>query len=136
MDLHRECLVAVEKFEQEWKLTARCIAAFLAVAACVSSTARAQNRGSRCDIELKQASDSTRVTSSATTVNGPRNVFVGGKVSKIEIAGSNDAGVINCFTKVLRKMTIAKAKNRLIAIVALEPAGTAPKSGDGDGDKE
>ena len=36
--------------------------------------------GGRCDIELKAASDSTRLTTTAPSADGPRNVFVGGRV--------------------------------------------------------
>ncbi len=45
--------------------------------------ARAQAVGGRCDIELTQASDSSplRLTTNTSTPNGPRNVFVGGRVA-------------------------------------------------------
>lgn len=55
----------------------------LVLGAVVSTVARAQATGGRCDIELTQASDSSplRLTTNTSTPNGPRNVFVGGRVA-------------------------------------------------------
>jgi lipopolysaccharide export system protein LptA len=52
-------------------------------AAATAVSLRAQAPGGRCDIELTQASDSSplRLTTNTSTPNGPRNVFVGGRVS-------------------------------------------------------
>jgi lipopolysaccharide export system protein LptA len=49
----------------------------------VAQAARAQATGGRCDIELTAASDSSplRLTTNTSTPNGPRNVFVGGRVA-------------------------------------------------------
>jgi lipopolysaccharide export system protein LptA len=58
----------------------RRIAFVLAASLCWANTARAQAGGGRCDIELRPANDSTRLTSTTSTPNGPRNVFVGGRV--------------------------------------------------------
>jgi lipopolysaccharide export system protein LptA len=57
--------------------------ALLALGATASTAARAQQGGGRCDIELTQASDSSplRLTTNTSTPNGPRNVFVGGRVA-------------------------------------------------------
>lgn len=46
---------------------------------CSATSARAQ-AGGRCNIELTPANDSTRLTTTASSPNGPRNVFVGGRV--------------------------------------------------------
>ena len=40
----------------------------------------AQTAGGRCNIELRAATDSTRVSTTTSTPNGPRNVFIGGRV--------------------------------------------------------
>ncbi len=42
--------------------------------------AQARAAGSGCDIELRPANDSTRLTSTSSSPNGPRTVFVGGRV--------------------------------------------------------
>lgn len=60
-------------------MTWRRAGALLAVALCAATVARAQGTG-RCDIELRPANDSLRLTSTTSTPNGPRNVFVGGRV--------------------------------------------------------
>lgn len=56
----------------------------LALAALLSlgtvAPLRAQAPGGRCNIELTPANDSLRVTSTTSSPNGPRNVFVGGRV--------------------------------------------------------
>ena len=52
----------------------------VALALCGVRTATAQAGGGRCDIELRPANDSTRLTSTTSSPNGPRNVFVGGRV--------------------------------------------------------
>lgn len=41
---------------------------------------RAQAPGGRCNIELRGGSDSSRMTTTTSSVNGPRNVFFGGRV--------------------------------------------------------
>lgn len=54
------------------------------LAACSPSLARAQAAGGRCDIELTAAvkdSSPLRLTTTTSTPNGPRNVFVGGRVA-------------------------------------------------------
>lgn len=43
-------------------------------------TVSAQAPGGRCNIELKAGSDSTRMTTTTSSVNGPRNVFFGARV--------------------------------------------------------
>ena len=58
----------------------RRIAITLAISLCGARAAYAQAGGGRCDIELRPANDSTRLTSTTSTPNGPRNVFVGGRV--------------------------------------------------------
>jgi lipopolysaccharide export system protein LptA len=40
----------------------------------------AQAPGGRCNIELRPANDSARLTTTSSTPSGPRNVFVGGRV--------------------------------------------------------
>ncbi len=59
------------------------ILTLLALGAVVATVADAQATGGRCDIELTQASDSSplRLTTNTSTPNGPRNVFVGGRVA-------------------------------------------------------
>ena len=52
----------------------------IAAAVCSATGARAQ-AGGRCNIELTPANDSTRLTTTASSPNGPRNVFVGGRVA-------------------------------------------------------
>jgi lipopolysaccharide export system protein LptA len=46
----------------------------------VSAAVRAQAVGGRCNIEMRPANDSLRMTTTASSPNGPRNVFVGGRV--------------------------------------------------------
>ena len=58
----------------------RCVGTLLAVAMFGGTAARAQAGAGRCDIELRPANDSLRLTSTTTTPNGPRNVFIGGRV--------------------------------------------------------
>ncbi|MDZ7630533.1 MAG: hypothetical protein U5K74_04025 [Gemmatimonadaceae bacterium] len=64
-------------------MTWRRALALLATALCAGTTARAQAAGGRCDIELRAASDSSplRLTTTTSTPNGPRNVFIGGRVA-------------------------------------------------------
>jgi lipopolysaccharide export system protein LptA len=53
----------------------------VATAVCSAGLLRAQQAaGGRCNIELRPANDSLRMTSTTSTPNGPRNVFVGGRV--------------------------------------------------------
>ena len=40
----------------------------------------AQAAGGRCNIELRPANDSVRLTTTSSSPNGPRNVFIGGRV--------------------------------------------------------
>lgn len=55
----------------------------LVMSVAITRTATAQAAGGRCDIELTQASDSSplRMTTTTSTPNGPRNVFIGGRVA-------------------------------------------------------
>ena len=46
-----------------------------------ATAAFAQAAGGRCDIELRGGSDSSRMTTTTSTPNGPRNVFFGGRVN-------------------------------------------------------
>ena len=46
-----------------------------------ANTVVAQAAGGRCDIELRGGSDSSRMTTTTSTPNGPRNVFFGGRVN-------------------------------------------------------
>lgn len=46
----------------------------------VSAAANAQAVGGRCQIELRQGSDSTRLSTTSPGPDAPRNVFVGGRV--------------------------------------------------------
>jgi lipopolysaccharide export system protein LptA len=50
------------------------------VMAAAAGVLRAQAPGGRCNIELTPANDSLRLTTTASSPNGPRNVFVGGRV--------------------------------------------------------
>ncbi len=55
----------------------------LLASALTALTAGAQAVGGRCNIELTQATDSSplRMTTNTSTPNGPRNVFIGGRVA-------------------------------------------------------
>ncbi len=53
--------------------------AVVVAGACAASSLRAQ-AGGRCNIELTPANDSLRLTTTTSSPNGPRNVFVGGRV--------------------------------------------------------
>ncbi len=57
--------------------------ALVAISVCTVQAVWAQAAGGRCDIELTAASDSSplRLTTNTSTPNGPRNVFVGGRVA-------------------------------------------------------
>ncbi|MCC7053830.1 MAG: hypothetical protein IT355_11230 [Gemmatimonadaceae bacterium] len=59
---------------------ARTIGVALLLAPALAPSLRAQAPGGRCNIELTPANDSLRLTTTASTPNGPRNVFVGGRV--------------------------------------------------------
>ncbi len=61
----------------------RALTITLFASAFTALTARAQAAGGRCNIELTQASDSSplRMTTNTSTPNGPRNVFIGGRVA-------------------------------------------------------
>jgi lipopolysaccharide export system protein LptA len=61
----------------------RALAVTLCTSALTALTAQAQAAGGRCNIELRQASDSSplRLTTNTSTPNGPRNVFIGGRVA-------------------------------------------------------
>ncbi|MES3033093.1 MAG: hypothetical protein V4813_03740 [Gemmatimonadota bacterium] len=62
-------------------MSVRRLCAVLAIAACVPTLVVAQQAaGGRCNIELKAGSDSTRLNTTSPTADGPRNVFVGGRV--------------------------------------------------------
>jgi len=50
------------------------------LAAALAGTVGAQAVGGRCNIELRPANDSVRLTTTASSPNGPRNVFIGGRV--------------------------------------------------------
>ena len=52
----------------------------MGLAASAAGAVRAQAVGGRCNIELRPANDSVRLTTSASSPNGPRNVFIGGRV--------------------------------------------------------
>ena len=59
----------------------RRLLAALAIVACAPALIEAQQAaGGRCNIELKAGSDSTRLNTTSPTADGPRNVFVGGRV--------------------------------------------------------
>ncbi len=53
-------------------------ATLVAIGVTMAGALRAQGGG--CDIELRPAADSTRVTTTSSMPNGPRTVFVGGRV--------------------------------------------------------
>jgi lipopolysaccharide export system protein LptA len=59
-----------------------CRAAAVVLAATISLGARvfAQAPGGRCNIELKRGSDSTRFNTTSSAPDGPRNVFIGGRM--------------------------------------------------------
>ncbi len=52
----------------------------LAVIVGLPAVTAGQAVGGRCNIELKEGSDSTRLTTTSTGPDAPRNVFVGGRV--------------------------------------------------------
>jgi lipopolysaccharide export system protein LptA len=54
--------------------------AFVSALVCTRAV-HAQAPGGRCDIELRGGSDSSRMTTTTSTPNGPRNVFFGGRVN-------------------------------------------------------
>ena len=56
------------------------IALTLALCGLVAAS-EAHAQGGRCDIELRGGSDSSRMTTTTSVVNGPRNVFFGGRVN-------------------------------------------------------
>ena len=55
-------------------------AAMIVAAMCGAPQVSAQAVGGRCDIELRPATDSLRLTTTSSSPNGPRNVFIGGRV--------------------------------------------------------
>jgi lipopolysaccharide export system protein LptA len=59
----------------------RRVAVSAAVVALCARNATAQAPGGRCNIELRPALDSLRLTTTSSSANGPRNVFIGGRVS-------------------------------------------------------
>jgi len=61
----------------------RALTITLCASAVTALMAQAQAAGGRCNIELTQASDSSplRMTTNTSTPNGPRNVFIGGRVA-------------------------------------------------------
>lgn len=59
----------------------RSLLAAVAILASAPTLLEAQQAaGGRCNIELKAGSDSTRLNTTSPTADGPRNVFVGGRV--------------------------------------------------------
>jgi len=63
-------------------MIARHLVIALACSALAATAAIAQQAaGGRCDIELRPANDSLRLTTTTSSPNGPRNVFVGGRVA-------------------------------------------------------
>ena len=52
----------------------------LVLAVGAAGSLRAQAVGGRCNIELRPANDSVRLTTTSSSPNGPRNVFIGGRV--------------------------------------------------------
>ena len=62
-------------------MSARRLLAALVMITCAPAMVEAQQAaGGRCNIELKAGSDSTRLNTTSPTADGPRNVFVGGRV--------------------------------------------------------
>lgn len=61
-------------------MSRRRLALLAAVTLCTGARVHAQAAGGRCNIELRAATDSTRVSTTTSTPNGPRNVFIGGRV--------------------------------------------------------
>ena len=59
----------------------RAVALTLVLALVGAHVARAQAPGGRCNIELTGGSDSSRMTTTTSAPNGPRNVFFGGRVN-------------------------------------------------------
>ena len=53
----------------------------LTLAMCCLAASDAHAQAGRCDIELRGGSDSSRMTTTTSVVNGPRNVFFGGRVN-------------------------------------------------------
>ena len=63
-------------------MSRRALAIALTLALCgLVAASEASAQGGRCDIEVRGGSDSSRMTTTTSVVNGPRNVFFGGRVN-------------------------------------------------------